>query len=368
MKSRKKTKIAVMGPGPALKKATSNFGTIANILAKYADVTMLGHKEKGVKGFEPNLKFKKYTKIERDYSPIIDYPLGRLLRVFLDTLFFHIKEKPDAVVSVSREDLDGVVNILLSKMFGKKSIIRLSGDLVDAYKNKPNAIYRWAVYLLNNVFSLSILRFADVIITMSTDVKKKMVKLGYDPKKIHIIMQYLDYSEGKLGKFDKAGLKLDKNKRNVLIAGTVSKMKGAESIKYLVKDPKIVSKYNFIFAGEDKGGYVEKFKGLNSITLLGRIDRETMMKYYNSVDLLIHASHNEGFPKVLTEAYSTGCPVVARRICGMERLAQYSFLDDKELKKILLEKDFKRSKKIDWPEEFKHETIFKRYNDVVESI
>ncbi|MFT4305078.1 MAG: hypothetical protein ACMXX8_03215, partial [Candidatus Woesearchaeota archaeon] len=66
--------------------------------------------------------------------------------------------------------------------------------------------------------------------------------------------------------------------------------------------------------------------------------------------------------------YATGCPIIAKDVVNTDRLADYTFNTYKEAKKILLEKKFKRKKKIIWPEEFKPEVIKKSYLDLIKEL
>ena len=79
-------------------------------------------------------------------------------------------------------------------------------------------------------------------------------------------------------------------------------------------------------------------------------------------------SYFEGFPKVVTEAYGCGCPIVGRNIVNIDRLADRVFDNDEQALKILLEKDFKRKKKIVWPKEFDEKLIKKQYIDLIEEL
>jgi glycosyltransferase involved in cell wall biosynthesis len=55
-------------------------------------------------------------------------------------------------------------------------------------------------------------------------------------------------------------------------------------------------------------GYVE---------LYGYLKQEELISIYRQSDILIHASHSEGMPRVLAEAMSQGLPVIATRVGGV---------------------------------------------------
>ena len=51
-----------------------------------------------------------------------------------------------------------------------------------------------------------------------------------------------------------------------------------------------------------------------------------MMAYYDSLDIYIQPSKQEGLPRAVIEAMSRGCPVIGTNIAGIPELIQKEFL------------------------------------------
>jgi glycosyltransferase involved in cell wall biosynthesis len=62
---------------------------------------------------------------------------------------------------------------------------------------------------------------------------------------------------------------------------------------------------------------------LENVELVGEVDRSEVWRYYQEASVLIVPSEwYEGFPLVIVEAYSTGIPVIASRIGGLQEIVR----------------------------------------------
>jgi glycosyltransferase involved in cell wall biosynthesis len=61
-------------------------------------------------------------------------------------------------------------------------------------------------------------------------------------------------------------------------------------------------------------------KGLSSITFVGWVNKEDLPYYYNVSEMLVLSSNHEGLPLIITEAMSSGIPVVSTDVGGVRDL------------------------------------------------
>jgi len=58
------------------------------------------------------------------------------------------------------------------------------------------------------------------------------------------------------------------------------------------------------------------------IELLGRVDREKMQEFYNSIHFLVLTSKKDPLPTVILEAFNNGIPVIAHNIDGVPEMVE----------------------------------------------
>lgn len=59
------------------------------------------------------------------------------------------------------------------------------------------------------------------------------------------------------------------------------------------------------------------------VRLLGYLDHKALLEVYRRADILVHASHTEGLPRVLSEAMGQGLPVVTTRVGGIGMVLEH---------------------------------------------
>jgi len=69
-------------------------------------------------------------------------------------------------------------------------------------------------------------------------------------------------------------------------------------------------------------GLAEKYGVSNRVVFVGSLAANQMNEYYDSLDIYIQPSKQEGLPRAVIEAMSRGCPVLGTRVAGIPELIQ----------------------------------------------
>lgn len=161
------------------------------------------------------------------------------------------------------------------------------------------------------------IKSSDIITTVSDSVAEELEEYGLNPDEVSVVSNGVDtnlfYPNKKESKI---------NKKYIMYAGRIDREKGLfdliESAKYICSKRTDIS---FIIAGN--GRDINKLKrkikkiGLqNRFTFLGQIEKDHIIKLYQSATLFILPSYHEGLPTVLLEAMSCGLPVIATDVRG----------------------------------------------------
>jgi len=201
---------------------------------------------------------------------------------------------------------DGLAAILLGKVFKRKVIITVRGTDINWYP-KFRIIRKFIQYTLKS---------ADFVISVSKNLKEKVIKLGIDDGKIKVIPNGVDLSKffpvSKLETRKKNDLPSDK--KIILSVGRLVESKGFNNLIRAIKETKRPDLY-LIIIGE--GPYRNRLEELirslkleDQIKLLGEKSYGELHKWYSVADLFCLASLREGCPNTVLEALACGIPVI----------------------------------------------------------
>lgn len=74
-------------------------------------------------------------------------------------------------------------------------------------------------------------------------------------------------------------------------------------------------------------GLIKKFELENNITIVGKLKAgKEIFDFLDSIDLYVHPSRQEGLPRVVIEAMSRACPVLASNVAGTPELLDNEFI------------------------------------------
>ncbi|MFA7050288.1 MAG: glycosyltransferase family 4 protein, partial [Patescibacteria group bacterium] len=216
-------------------------------------------------------------------------------------------------------------------------------DFLDDFSLKYKD-YFWPVKILKKIQLFSARRAKNIIVP-SNYLKKIVSNWGVNPSKIKVIYNAFDGIDCDLEKEGaRRDLNLDFEDKIVISAGRLVPWKGFAVLIKAFKDfNEKESKSKLLIAGEggEKESLLTLIKNLNlekSVILLGRLDRNLLMKYLKTSDLFVLNTSYEGFSHQLLEVMALGLPLLTTRVGGNVELVTNRenglFFDFNDLDKI----------------------------------
>lgn len=172
-----------------------------------------------------------------------------------------------------------------------------------------------------NFLSRRTISCAHLITANSSDLKEKLIKLGAESSKIHIIqggleLEKFQFKRGSENLRSKLGLHREQLVLSTRMLGKVYNLDIIIKTVPLVKQSITDVKFVFLYRGER--GQEEELKALventgvnDSVILKGPVDNDQIAEYYQLADVFVSITSSDGMPGSLTEAMACGAvPVV----------------------------------------------------------
>lgn len=226
----------------------------------------------------------------------------------------------------------------------------------------------------------------------ATYVTKKFLQSRYPTKGINtncsnVYLQSVDNAV-----LDLRCIKINLMNTNKIVIGTVAnsvdvRYKGEQYVIRAMKNlKKIGIDIEYQIVGSGKGTYLrkqaEKYSVTENVKFIGSLLKEEVFDWYKRIDIYIQPSKQEGLPRAVIEAMSTGCPALGSNIAGIPELLDKECLfnpDNTEevvsviqnilSKQKMLEKakiNFERAKEYDLAKiEVRRQRIFMEYKNFV---
>lgn len=264
------------------------------------------------------------------------YPKIKILgnMIFWLKIFFTAEKiKPDIIHCQTIQM--GLPCFLFKKIYKKPYVVWCHG--FDVY-------FPWK---FKKIISKIVLNSAGAVVVLTEDMRNELKKNF--KKDILVLPNGVDLEKfkGFSKKILRDKLKIPLDKKVILFAGELKKVKGSE---YLIEAFKKVSENNsetrLILVGD--GSEREKLENIakkigieERINFIGRVSNQGVLEYMAAADIFVLPSLSEGFPLVVLEAMASGLPIVATKVRGISEILkdnENGFLVSSENSEQLFEK------------------------------
>ena len=204
---------------------------------------------------------------------------------------------------------DGVAAVMLGRRLGIPVVVTARGtdiNLIAEYR-LPRRMIRWAA------------RHAAAVISVSRALKEKLLALGADADRTHVLRNGVDYQLFRPLERGPVREALGMKRRTLLSVGNLLAFKGhgiaVEALALLPECDLVV-----VGDGPDRGAFealARQCGVAGRVRFAGSLDQEALAQYYAAADALVLASSREGWPNVLLEAMACGTPVIATSVGGV---------------------------------------------------
>ena len=301
-----KKKILLFYPSFENGGATKNLINIVNyLLKKKIKVILFSHNAK-------KRKFKFVNNLQiinnRFLKNIFFLPNRWTLTIStMVNLYKYCKSDNEKSVVFSMQSHVGA--ILVSKIFGKKIIIRNSEELFGATKYADNKFLAYIVLVLK----ILLYNFCDKIIAISNKSRSSLQKIVFNKKKILLI--YNPY----LTKIFNSKRKNKFSSFNILSVGRFTKQKNFEILLKSfdeISTENLNCKLTLIGSGPLEKKIKVKYQHNKKVKILPW--KSNLKQYYVNSNLFVLTSFYEGLPNVLIDAVNYKTPVISTNVSGAE--------------------------------------------------
>lgn len=242
-----------------------------------------------------------------------------LWRSVHSTLFGTLREfRPDAVVGYWTHP-DGTVAVNYARRVGAAAFIMVGGS--DVLLSVRDSRSQQTI--------AETLQSADGVIVVSADLRKRVVKLGVSPERVHVVYRGVDRARFVMGDRSaaRARLGISHEKPIFLWVGRMVPVKGLDNLLQAADRLRQRGcRFELVLAGDgSERSRLEQTAaslGLKEVVrFVGQIAHADLPDWYRAADWTVLTSHSEGVPNVLLESHACGTPFIATRVGGVTEIA-----------------------------------------------
>ena len=207
---------------------------------------------------------------------------------------------------------DGVAAAMLARDLDVPAVITARGsdiNLIAQYR-LPRRMIRWAA------------RRAAAVVAVSQALKDKLVALGVERERIHVLRNGVDLELFHANDRDSLRAELELRRPTLLSVGNLLAFKGHGLV---IEALSLLPECELVIAGDgpDRAAFeaLARQCGVSArVRFVGSLDQQDLRRYYCAADALVLASSREGWPNVLLEAMACGTPVIATAVGGVPEI------------------------------------------------
>jgi len=229
-------------------------------------------------------------------------------------------EKPFDLIDAHYVYPDGYAAVRLGRKLNIPVSITARGTDINVFSYMPS-IWPKIINALNR---------AEAVISVSDNLKQRMVELGIIGQKIAVIGNGVDREVFYPRKRDESRRKLGLNPEDqiVITVGGLVPVKGIDRLidaMALLANKEQGKQIKLFVIGEGSErrsleAQISKLKLNDRVFLTGAMPQTELPDWYSAADLFCLASHREGCPNVVLEAMACGAPVLATDVGGIRDL------------------------------------------------
>lgn len=281
-------------------------------------ITSSSGKKKEIQQFSENIKIIKLPIRKKDIHHASNF---ELINYALKATFYSFKvqkkNKYDLVFVWSTVPA-GLPAVLLNVFKKIPFIVRVGGSDIPGFEDRYSVVYKFITPFIKFVWK----KANNIIAKCKTE--KEMISAIKPSLQVQIINNGINTNMF-FPNFNGYGEQL-----KIICSARLIKRKGQEILINAVSELKKIGIFpiiNFVGDGDAKDEYIKlaKNKGIYKQTkFLSYVPREKMPNLYQSSDVFVLPSYNEGMSNALLEAMSCGLPVVVTNVGGTEELVDKS--------------------------------------------
>jgi teichuronic acid biosynthesis glycosyltransferase TuaC len=211
---------------------------------------------------------------------------------------------------------DGVAAVMLARHFGLPVTVTARGSDVTQLPDYPlpRRMIRWAIGR------------ADALIAVSAALGRRMIELGADPAKVHVLRNGIDVRlfrpVARAPVCRELGLP-DDVRLLISVGHLIERKRTHLAIAAIALLPEV--HLAIVGDGPERAALEALTRRLDvaeRVHFLGPRPHDALPSYYSAADAMVLASSREGWANVLLEAMACGTPVIASDIAGNAEVVQ----------------------------------------------